>query len=202
MHPQMHAATTTRACCAALVAAAGLLLGGCSAPVQPPAATAPDPTATSIPSVSTALDWTSSVCAGLQPVVAGLTAPPEPNLSDLAGTRQAYLDYLGVAQQRADQALQLLDAVGPPPVPDGDRIGAQTREQLTQMRTDIGQARDQLQQADPNNPISMGYAVTSTANVFASLASSAQALAKLKENPDLGPAFAQAPSCEPFRRFG
>ncbi len=142
------------------------------------------------------------MCDGLQPVVSGLAAPPAPNLADVAGTRQAYLDYLGVALQRTDQALQLLDVVGPPPVPDGDRIGAQIREQLTQMRTDIDQARNQLQQADPGNPISIGLAVTSTANIFASLANSAQALAAIKDGPQLGPAFAQAPSCEPFRTVG
>jgi len=162
----------------------------------------PDPTSTSVPEQTSALDWTSTVCDGLQPVVSGLAAPPAPNLADVAGTRQAYLDYLANAQQRADQALQLLDAVGPPPVPDGDQIDARTREQLTRMRTDIGRAREQLQQADPSNPISMGFAVTSTANVLASLTRSAQALAKLKENPQLGPAYAQAPSCEPLRTLG
>lgn len=189
--------------------AAGLLLGGCGTaavptdpPTSAPAATGPTSTDPAQGQKATAVEWAGGLCNGLQPIVDRIGPPPAPDFGDVAGTRQAYLSYFDTTGQQADQALQQLDSAGPPPVTNGDRIAAQARDRLTAMRTDIDQARLQLQRADPSNLISLVPAVASATDVVGSLATSAQALGAIREDPELGPALAQAPSCERLRTMG
>jgi hypothetical protein len=145
------------------------------------------------------LDWADNTCSRLQPIVDQVAPPPAINIADVAGTRHAYLTYLDTAGGLAGQALHELDAAGPPPVSNGDRIAAQLRGQLTQIRTDLDQAHRRLQEADPGNVISLGPAIASATDVLGSLGNSAKDLATVKDDPELGPAIAQAPACASLR---
>lgn len=179
---------------AAIAFATGLVLAGCAAAAAPPT---PPPAAG--PTPSTALDWAGTTCSRLQPIVDQITPPPAIDLADVTSTRQAYLTYLDTTGGLTDQAVHELDAAGPPPVSNGERIAAQLRGQLTQMRTDLDQAHRRLQQADPGNVISLGPAIASATDVIGSIGSSAKALATVKDDPELGPAIAQAPACASLR---
>jgi hypothetical protein len=199
-------AVATRLRHAATALATGLALVACGTGAAPPTPPAPpSPAAPSAPAGTpspAALEWAGTTCSQLQPIVDRLAAPPTPDLADVTGTRQAYLSYLDTARQLADQALQQLDAAGPPPVTNGDRIASQVRDQLTQMRTDITQAHSRLQQADPGNVISLGPAIAAATDVVGSLGNSTQALTTIRDDPELGPAFAQAPACASLRTVG
>ena len=194
---------------AGALAAAGLGLACCSAspapdaaPTTPPAA-AGSAAASPAPGPTTAAaQWTGTVCRALDPVVGTLTAPPRPDLSNLAATRQSYLGYLGTAEQQADAARQQVTAAGAPPVQDGEQISATVDDQLTQLRTDIDQARSQIQQTDPNDAGSITQALTAAGNIGGSLANSAKVLATLRQNSDLGRALDQDPSCATLRSAG
>lgn len=189
----------------AAVVLTALLLAGCGAttPSAPatPTTTPPPPATTAAPAAPPA-EWTGAVCTAVQPVVDALTTPPALDLRDLAGTRQAYLDYLATADQRAGQAVTDIQAAGAPAVPGGDAVATQVADQLGQMRHDVEQARTRLEQTDTNDVASLGDAVASTGNVVGSLANSAQALGAIRADPQLGPAFDQAPACASLRGRG
>ncbi len=190
---------------AAALAAAGLGLVCCSGSPSPDAAPATPPAAAGsvaagpTPAPTAAAQWTSTVCRALDPVVGTLTAPPRPDLNNLAAARQSYLSYLGTAEQQADAARQQVTSAGAPPVKDGEQISATVREQLTQLRTDIDQARSQIQQTDPNDTGSITQALTAAGNVGGSLANSEKVLATLRQNSELGRALDQEPSCATLR---
>ncbi len=190
---------------AAALATLGLGLVCCSAPpaadTAPTATPAPSATAgaTAAPSPA-AMKWTGTVCSALDPVAKTLAAPPQPNVNDLAATRQSYLTYLGTAAQQAGTARQEIQAAGKPPVDNGDQISTQVSEQATQLETDLTQARDQVQKTNPNDPASVTQALTAAGNVGGSLTNSAQLLSAIRKNSQLSQAFDQAPSCAPLRK--
>ena len=197
---------------------AGVLLagfGGLGPPTAPAAVTAVPVTTvpvTTVPVTTTplpppdpalsALDWTSALCAGLQPVVDTLATPPKPDLRDLAATRQAYLSHLTAAARLAEQARQQLELAGAPAVPDGDQVAARVRDELARMRSHIERARARLERTGPADAALLGAAVGSAADVLGSLGSSAQALTTISSHPQLGPAFRVAPACASLRSVG
>ena len=191
---------------AAALAAVGLGLACCSgspppdaAPTTPPAAAGSAAAGPTPAPTAAAAQWTSTVCRALDPVVGTLTTPPRPDLNNLAAARQSYLSYLGTAEQQADAARQQVTSAGAPPVKDGEQISATVREQLTQLRADIDQARSQIQQTDPNDAGSITQALTAAGNVGGSLANSEKVLATLRQNSELGRALDQEPSCATLR---
>lgn len=191
----------------AVLAATGLSLACCSGAVPPLSAGAtstPAPTGSATASANPAatppaLGWTEKVCSALDPVVGTLTSPPQPDLNNLAASRQSYLAYLGDAAQQAADSRQQISAAGNPPVADGDKISSQIREQVTRLGADIDQARTQIQQTDPNDAGSLAQALTAAGNVGGSLAASGQILATLRQNSQLGQAVNQSPSCASLR---
>lgn len=184
--------------------ASGLGLAGCSAtpaqqspaPNSPPAAAGS--AAAAAPS-SAALQWTGTVCSSLQPLIGTLTSPPKPDINDLAATRQSYLGYLDAAAGQAQAARQQITTAGPPPVADGDAISARVGEQLTQLNTNLDQARQQVRQTDPNDAASITKALTAAGNVGGSLVDGSQVLSELRQNTELAQAVDQEPSCAPLR---
>ena len=92
-----------------LVAAAGLAVAGCANNGSPASSPAPAPPAvTSAPPAQpqpATLDWARSMCQSLQPAFDRLGAPPQPDLGNLAATRQVYIDYLGDARNAVQQAI-------------------------------------------------------------------------------------------------
>ena len=67
------------------------------------------------------------------------------------------------------------------------------------MRNDLGEARTQLEQADPNDAPGIGRSVVAATNVVGAVGNSAQALSALDGNPQLDAAFDQAQSCQRLR---
>ncbi|MHA6793789.1 hypothetical protein ACVGVM_09775 [Pseudonocardia bannensis] len=183
-----------------MVVATGLALAGCA---SDPAPTVTDPgPATTAPAEGASVEWTGTVCSALVPVVEALRTPPAPDLADPAATKQAYSSYLAQALQEAERAVQDVTAAGPAPVEGGEQIAREVREQVTQLRDDLAEARAQVDQADPGDPAALGRAVTALGNTLASLGNSAQALTAVADNPRLEPAFRQAPSCQQLREIG
>ncbi len=173
----------------------GFATGGVAAAQQQPAtpqhapATPPE----------NAIAWTDSTCGALAPVVETLRNLPSVDLNDPAATRQAYLDRLGEAQQRAEQALQALETAGPPPVQGGEEVAQDVRDQVTELRDNLADARAGVEAADPGDVVAVGEAIAATGNMVDAAINIAQAIAAISGDPELRPAFEQAQSCEPLR---
>jgi hypothetical protein len=178
---------------------AGLALTGCGqdpTPTPPAAPPAADPTA----AVSEqTVQWTDSVCGALVPVAESIANPPEFDVTAAAATRDAYSSYLIQAQAAADQALEDIAAAGPAPVDGGEQIAQEVRNDVTELRDDLADARTQLEQSDPGDVPGVGRAVVAAGNVVGAIGNNAQALSTLDGDPRLDAALDQAPSCERLR---
>ena len=186
---------------AVLVAAAGLAVAGCannSAPATPSPAPASPAVTSALPTQPqpATLDWARSVCQSLQPAFDRLGAPPQPDLGNLAATRQSYIDYLSNAQNAAQQAIDQLPSVGTPPVDNGQQVFDNMRSQLIQLREDLDEALAQLNRADPNDVGTTGLAVGAAVNVLGALGNRAQVLDDLAVDPQLSAAVNQTPECQ------
>jgi hypothetical protein len=186
---------------AVLAAAAGLAVASCAnnnAPGAPSPAPSPPVVTSALPAAPqpATLDWTRSMCQSLQPAFDRLGAPPQPDLGNLAATRQTYIDYLGNARNAAQQAIDLLSSVGAPPVDNGQQVFDNMRNQLIQLREDLDGALAQLNRADPNDVGAMALAVGAAVNVLDARGSRAQVLDDLAVDPQLRAAVNQTPECE------
>lgn len=182
-----------------VAAAAGLALAGCASDPAPNAAPEePMPAVPAAPSEET-VAWTDSVCGALVPVAENLSTPPEFDLTAPAPTRDAYVTYLTEAQTAADSALVSVEAAGAPPVEGGEEIAQNVREDVTELRDDLADARTQLEQTDVSDPAAVGRSVVAAGNVIGALGNNAQALSALDGEPQLDAAYAQAASCEQLR---
>jgi hypothetical protein len=194
---------------AAFVRAAVVLLMGallvvaCAspAPPAPPPPPPPPPTPTGTPQEQ-ALAWTSAVCSALIPLTVQLTAPPRFNVNDPAATRQAYSVYLGEGLAATDRAREALAATGPAPVPGGDAIAEQVRGDVADLRANLLDAKNQVDQVDPNNPIALGRTVLGIAGVVNALLNGAAVVRTLNQDPALRAAYTQAPSCQQLQNAG
>ena len=178
-----------------LVIAAATLLAGCGGtpPAPPPVTPAPSPT----PEV-----WTESVCAALVPVVARLTAAPGFDLGAPEATRQAYLTYLDEGLAVTDRARAELAAAGAAPVPHGDVIAEQVRGDVADLRTDLAEARDQVQLTDTGSAVAFGRALVGVTRVVAALLNGAEVAATINRDPTLEAAYEVSPSCAQLQRSG
>jgi hypothetical protein len=183
---------------AVLLAAAGLAVAGCADSTVPaPAPLLPETASTQPAEAQTVtVDWARSMCQALDPAFEQLGAPPQPDLSNVAATRQAYIEYLGSARTAAQQAIDRLTAVGPPPVDNGPQVLESMRTQLVQLREDLDEAMAQLNRADPNDVGGAGLALGAAGNVLAALGNRAQVLANLVIDPQLRAAINQTPECQ------
>lgn len=182
---------------AVLAAGAGLALAGCGSGGDP--GVLPDPATPVAPQEQT-VQWTDSVCNALAPVVGKIRSLPTFDLSTPQATQQAYSSYLAEAKTEAERALQAVSSAGFPPVEGGEQIAKEVRDDIAQLRDDLGEAKAQLDQADPNNPAAIGRAALAAGNVLGALANQTQALGTLDGNPQLDAAFEQARSCEQLRQ--
>jgi hypothetical protein len=175
---------------AAVLAAAALAATACANGEEPVAAQ-PDP---AIPT-DEAVAWADSACGALVPVVESVQALPPVELSDPATTQQAYLDYLDAAHERAGAALQAVNEAGPPPVPGGEELVRDVRDQLGDLQDDLRDARSRLEAAAPGDVAGVGEAIVAAGNVIGSLGNTAHAVAAISGDPQLRPAFEQAQAC-------
>ncbi|MDQ4102797.1 MAG: hypothetical protein M3186_03450 [Actinomycetota bacterium] len=181
-----------------LVAAAGLAVTGCANNEAPAPSPPPAPPAVTSPPVQpqpATLDWTRSMCQSLQPAFDRLGTPPQPDLSNLATTRQAYIDYLDTARNATQQAIDQLPSVGAAPVDNGQQVFDTMGNQLIQLREDLDQALAQLNRADPNDVGAIAPAVSAAVNVLGALGNRAQVLDNLAIDPQLSAAANQTPEC-------
>jgi hypothetical protein len=176
------------------------VLTGCGGTSAPPTPTTP-PTPTGTPQEQ-ALAWTGSVCAALVPVVAQLTAAPAVRLDAPEATRQAYLAYLADGLAATDRARAALDAAGPAPVAGGDALAEQVRGDVADLRADLVEAQQQVQQADPNSAAALGRALVSGSNLVSALLNGAKVAGTINRNPVLHDAYDRSPSCAQLQRSG
>lgn len=184
---------------AVLVAAVGLAVTGCASDTGGPAPAPSPPEVTSTPPAGAqqaTLDWARSMCQGLVPAFDRLGAPPQPDLGNLAATRQTYINYLGDARNAAQQAIDQLSSLGPPPVDNGQQVLDNMRSQLVQLRDDLDEALAQLNRADPNDVGATGLALGAAGNILGALGNRAQVLANLATDPQLRAAIDQTPECQ------
>jgi hypothetical protein len=181
---------------AVVVVAAGFALAGCANnPTNAPGAssTAPSPPVmSSTPPAqpqAAAVTWATSMCQALRPALGQLGSPPQPDLNNMAATRQAYITYLGNARNATQQATDRLSSLGPPPVANGPQILGQITTQLNQLRDSLNDALTQLNQANPNDSAAMAQA-------FAAVSHVAGLFNTLTADPQLRAAIDQAPECQ------
>jgi hypothetical protein len=181
---------------AVLVAVAGLAAGGCANNTSP-APSHPETSATppAGPQPAT-LGWASSTCQSLQPAFDQLGAPPRPDLGNVAAARQAYIDYLTKARNAAQQAIDRLPSIGPPPVDNGQQVLDNMRTQLTQLRQDLDDALAKLNQTNPNDVAATGPALSAAGDVLSALGNRGQVLSSLTFDPQLRAALEQIPECQ------
>jgi hypothetical protein len=184
-----------------IVAAAGLALAGCAndnVPSAPSAAPSPPVVSLTLPAEpqSATLNWARSICQTLHPTFDRLGAPPQPDLGNLATTRQAYINYLGNARNATQQAIDQLPTVGAPPVDNGQQVLDNLRNQLIQLHKDLDDALVKLNQANPNDVGATGLALGAAGNVLGALGNRVQVLGNLMIDPHLRAAINQTPECQ------
>lgn len=135
------------------------------------------------------------MCQALSPAFDGLGPLPRPDLSNLAATRQTYIDYLSKARNAAQQAIDQLSSVGPAPVDNGQQVLNNMRDELVEVRNDLDEALAQLNRASPNDVGASGLALGAAGNVLGALGDRAQVLANLVTDPQLRAAINQTPEC-------
>jgi hypothetical protein len=136
------------------------------------------------------------MCQTLDPAFDRLGAPPQPDLGNLATTRQAYIDYLSNARNAAQQAIDQLPSIGAPPIDNGQQVLDNMRNQLSQLRKDLDDAVAQLNRADPNDAGSIALAFGAAGNVLGALGNRTQVLGDLAIDPQLRAAINQTPECQ------
>jgi hypothetical protein len=146
--------------------------------------------------------WTGHVCEALLPVVGTLRTPPSIDVTDPAAAQRAYSSYLQQAMDQAQQAQQQVDQLDAPPVDGGAQLADQVRDQVGDLREDVRQAQQQVADADPANPLSVGQAVAAAGNVLGALGNNAQAVGAIADQPELRAALEQAPACDQLRAAG
>lgn len=185
---------------AVLVTAAGLAVAGCAdrAPSAPPVApTLPVETSPPLAGPQPAtVDWARSMCQSLDPAFEQLGEPPQPDLGNLAATRQAYIEYLGNARNATQQAIDRLGEIGPPPVENGLQVLNSMSTQLVQLRDDLDEALAQLNRANPDDVGGLGLALGAAGNVVGALGNRVQVLANLVVDEQLRAAISQTPECQ------
>ncbi len=180
---------------AVVVVAAGFALAGCANPTNAPGAssTAPSPPVmSSTPPAqpqAAAVTWATSMCQALRPALGQLGSPPQPDLNNMAATRQAYINYLGNARNATQQATDRISAIGPPPVANGPQILGQMTTQLSQLRDSLNDTLTQLNQANPNDAAAMTRAFGAASHVVGLFNT-------LTADPQLRAAIDQAPECQ------
>lgn len=184
---------------ALLTAATGLALVGCGSPGENTTAPATPAVPAAGAPTAEAVRWTDAVCGALVPVVENLSDAPEFDITAPAATRDAFAAYLAQAQTTTDQALTEVTEAGAAPVPGGEEIAANVRSDITELRDDLADARDALDQTDPGDTVAIGRSVLAAGNVVGAVGNSAQALAAIDGDPRLDAAYAQAESCERLR---
>jgi hypothetical protein len=201
---------TTNAACSAtrrrppltlIAAAVGLALGGCAndnVPSAPSTAPSPPVMSSTLPAEPqpATLNWARSICQTLHPAFDRLGTPPQPDLGNLATTRQTYINYLGNARSAAQQAIDRLPAVGAPPVDNGQQVLDNLRDQLIQLHKDLDDALVKLNQANPNDVGATGLALGAAGNVLGALGNRVQVLGNLMIDPHLRAAINQTPECQ------
>lgn len=186
----------------ALACVAAVLAGcGGSTPTTVAPTPTPTPTLTGTPEEQ-AFAWTESVCGALVPVVAGLTAAPGIDLGAPEATRQAYLTYLAGGIATTDRARAALAAAGPAPVPDGDVLAEQVRGDVAELRTDLVDARTQIERAEPDSAVALGRALVGASSLVRAVLNGAEVAGTVNRDPLLRDAYARAPSCARLQRSG
>ena len=180
---------------AVLIAAAGLATVGCANAPDTPSPPGANPAPQARPQPAT-LDWARSMCQTLDPAFDRLGAPPQPDVDNLAATRQAYIDYLSNARNATQQAIEQLPSVKAPPVDNGQQVLDNMRNQLSQLRKDLDDAVAQLNRADPNDAGSIALAFGAAGNVLGALGNRTQVLGDLAIDPQLRAAINQTPECQ------
>jgi hypothetical protein len=185
---------------AVLVAAAALAVAGCAnnGPGAPPLLSSPPEVTSPLPAQPqpATLDWAKSMCQALGPAFDRLGTPPQPDLSNIAATRQVYIDYLSNARNAAQQAIDQLSSVGIPPVDNGQQVLDSMRNQLTDLRGDLDEALAQLNRANPDDAGSIALAFGAVGNILAALGNRIQLLGNLATEPQLRAAIDQTPECQ------
>jgi hypothetical protein len=180
---------------AVLVVTAGLTVAGCASNTSNTPATAS--TTPSPPMMSSTLaqpqptihSWAKSMCQALGLAFLQLGTPPQPDLANLAATRQAFGTYLSNAANATQQAIDLLSLVGAPPVDNGQRILDQMRTQLTQLRSNLDEMATQLKASDANDAAAFGQALAAAGNAVGLLGT-------LASQPQLRDAIEQTTECQ------
>jgi hypothetical protein len=129
------------------------------------------------------------MCQALSSTFSQLGKPPQPNPSDPAATRLAFITYLRDSATTAQQAIDRVSSIGAPPVQNGQRILDQVRVQLTQLRDNLREAVTQLEAADTNDMTAFGQAFAAAGNVIGLLGT-------LETEPQLRAAIEQTPECQ------
>ena len=182
-----------------VLACAVAVLTGCGGSAPAPAPAPPTPTKTP---EEQAFDWTESVCGALVPVVAELTAAPRVDLGAPEATRQAYLTYLADGIATTDRARAALAAAGPAPVVDGDVLAEQVRGNVAELRTDLVDARAQIDRATPDSSVAVGRALVGASSLVRALLNGAEVSGTVNRDPMLRDAYGRAPSCARLQRSG
>ncbi|OLE24275.1 MAG: hypothetical protein AUG49_13715 [Catenulispora sp. 13_1_20CM_3_70_7] len=119
-----------------------------------------------------------------------LGKPPEPDFANPAEMRQEFSTYLSNAANATQQAIDLLSSVGAPPVDNGQRILAQMRTQLIQLRGNLNEMATQLKAANAANANDLGAieqalgAMGNVVGLFGTLTSDPQLRAAIDQTPE------------------
>ena len=81
-------------------------------------------------------------------------------------------------------------------------IAEQVRGDVADLRTDLAEARDQVQRTDTGSTVAFGRALVGVTRVVAALLNGAEVAATINRDPTLEAAYEASPSCAQLQRSG
>jgi hypothetical protein len=164
----------------------GLMLAGCGsgsgdAKSAPAAAQSSDPVA-----------WTGTFCGGLGDVISGVSAIAKSDPSP-QGQKDGLLKFSDIAQQAFTSTAQKLEKLGPPRIKDGKQVQETAVGFFTTAAGTVGAQRARLAALDAKDP---DFANKASHLGGPDLTAASAQMKGLTSNPELAPAFRNAPQCQ------
>lgn len=177
--------------CRTGVAASALLtvaltgaLTGCgsgSSDAKPPAPPSSDPVA-----------WTGAFCGGLSDVISGVSAIAKSDTTP-QGQKDGLLEFSDIAQRAFTNTAQKLEKLGPPRITDGKHVQDTAVGFFTTAASTVGDQRAKLAALDAKDP---DFVDKASHLAGPDLSAASAQMKGLTSNPQLAPAFRDAPECK------
>lgn len=136
--------------------------------------------------------WTGVFCGGLGDVISGVSALAKSDTSP-QGQKNGLLEFSDIAQRAFTNTAQKLEKLGPPRIADGKHVQDTAVGFFTTAAGTVGEQRAKLAALDAKDP---DFVNKASHLAGPDLSAASEQMKGLTSNPQLAPAFRDAPQCK------